>query len=100
MAKPKTSTKTLTPGEQLRAWRKSAQKSQSDIASAVGVATPTVCEWESGHRTPRLEHAVAIERATDGGVLVDAWGFDAGALREFAATRAAREANDSTKGAA
>jgi len=39
----------MTPAD-LRAWRKTAGLSQSELASALGVAVMTVSRWERGQR--------------------------------------------------
>jgi len=39
----------MTPAD-LRAWRKQADLSQSELATALGVATMTVSRWERGSR--------------------------------------------------
>ena len=43
------------------------------IAESIGVSKPTISLWESGKRTPRLEHIRAIEKYTNGAVTADDW---------------------------
>lgn len=42
--------------------------SQSALARSVGVTQASVSLWSQGKRRPRIEHALAIEAATDGSV--------------------------------
>jgi DNA-binding transcriptional regulator YiaG len=42
-----------------RLLRERAGLSQSDIARALNVGSPTVCRWESGERDPGREHLAA-----------------------------------------
>ncbi|MDL4815490.1 helix-turn-helix transcriptional regulator [Actinomadura opuntiae] len=48
-----------------RQTRVAAELTQGEIAKAVGVAQPTVAQWENGNRTPRgaaaLRYAAVLE---------------------------------------
>lgn len=51
-------------GEQLKAWRTSAGLSQFEAGELIGVKQPTWCEWENDTALPRVEHALALAKAT------------------------------------
>lgn len=57
----------------LSAWRKAAEKSQTECAEAVGVRQATWSEWEAGHRSPRIKHALAIAKMSGGKVPITVW---------------------------
>ena len=46
----------------LRAERLNIAASQRDIARALHVSVPTVCQWERGTRSPSLQHAIEWAR--------------------------------------
>lgn len=50
-----------------------AGKTQRWLAARVGVRPATVCAWCSGASTPRPEHMIRIEQATEGEVPVSDW---------------------------
>lgn len=56
------------PPKVLRMWRISLGLTQAQVAAALGVAVPRVCEWETGAVTPRqrnLDRWVEVLRAAD-----------------------------------
>lgn len=59
--------------EALSAWRKSAGKSQTECAETLGVRQATWSEWEAGHRSPRIKHALAIAKMSGGAVPIEVW---------------------------
>lgn len=46
--------------------RKKANLTQTEVAKRVGVATAAVSLWESGRRTPRVDHAKKLVRVLPG----------------------------------
>jgi DNA-binding XRE family transcriptional regulator len=60
----------MTLGAQkLLAWRIAAGISQKVAGARVGVCQPTWRDWETGTKTPRLEHAFDIKKLTKRQVL-------------------------------
>ena len=56
------------PPKVLRMWRISLGLTQAQVAVALGVAVPRVCEWETGAVTPRqrnLDRWVEVLRRAD-----------------------------------
>ena len=49
-------------GDRIRALRLARKEDQVDVAVAVGVARPTVTEWETGRKKPRREKLQAMAR--------------------------------------
>lgn len=45
---------------QIRQLREQKGMTQRDLAHAVGVSQPTVCDWENGKMTPELPKAVRL----------------------------------------
>lgn len=60
-----------TPHEALRAWR--GERTVVSCAALVGVKHPTWLDWEAGKKRPRIEHAIEIEKLTEGAVPVIGW---------------------------
>lgn len=61
-------------GAELRRNRSRTGVTQEALAKQTIVARPTIGAFETGHRAPRLEHAVAIDDALSaGGALVQLW---------------------------
>jgi transcriptional regulator with XRE-family HTH domain len=54
----------MTPGQTLRAWRKSRRLSQKDAALAAGISQAAWCEYENDEKLPRVQQAVALARLT------------------------------------
>lgn len=75
---------------QLRAWRKSTERTLKECSEAVGVSHSLWSEWEQGTRKPTLEGAIGIEKLTEGNVPVEVWGFSASSLLAVAAARTLR----------
>lgn len=76
----------------LKAWREESGLAQSAAAKKIGVRQPTWCEWESGGRTPQLDHAIRIEVLSEGRCPIESWADDpevARAMREALRRRAA-----------
>ena len=48
------------PPTSLVALRLAAGWTQDELAARLGVATPTICHWESGAFLPRLDRALAL----------------------------------------
>ncbi|MDH6109507.1 transcriptional regulator with XRE-family HTH domain [Kitasatospora sp. MAP12-15] len=55
-------------GRDLRRMRRAAERTQADVADALGVRRPTVAKWESGETFPEAERLSALA-ATLGGTL-------------------------------
>ena len=55
-------------GRDLRRMRRAAERTQADVADALGVKRPTVAKWESGETFPEAERLAALA-ATLGGTL-------------------------------
>ncbi len=57
------------PPKVLRMWRISLGMTQAQVAAALGVAAPRICEWETGAITPRQRNldrwAEVLRRADD-----------------------------------
>lgn len=56
-------------GARIKAARLAAGFSQFELARRAGVSERNIVRWENNRHTPRLEHLIAIARAT--GVSVD-----------------------------
>lgn len=59
------------PGEKLREWLKSNDKTQAWLAQETDASQASVSEWVSGRRIPGLPAAVRIERLA--GIPVAEW---------------------------
>lgn len=55
-------------GRRVRAVRRAAELTQSEVAKAVGVADPTVASWETGHSSPDGEKLPALARVLGRGL--------------------------------
>lgn len=73
MSEPNTTAPRATPGQALAAWRKSAEKTQTECAAAVDVRQNTWSEWEADSKQPQIKYAIRIERLTGGAVPVTCW---------------------------
>ncbi len=56
MAKP-------TPGQLLRAARERLEKTQAEMAEALGVTQPLIARWESDNALPRTEDVRSVAAA-------------------------------------
>lgn len=52
-------------GERIRQARLKAGMTQVQLARAINTSERNVVRWESGRNAPRVEHLVAIAKATD-----------------------------------
>jgi transcriptional regulator with XRE-family HTH domain len=48
--------------KEAKAWAKKNRGGASEIGKALGVERQTVANWISGHRTPMVEHLIALEK--------------------------------------
>ncbi|MFB4275797.1 helix-turn-helix transcriptional regulator [Nonomuraea sp. MTCD27] len=56
--------------QRFRALRETQGRDQNEIAAAIGVAQPSISNWENGHRTPRTHHAAAWATALNHRLIV------------------------------
>ena len=57
----------------LTKWREERDLSQTALAKTLGVAQPTVSDWEAGRKTPRTKHVLAIAKLTKNAVPLADW---------------------------
>lgn len=57
----------------LHDWLAKTHTTQLEFSEKSGIPQPLVSRYASGKGRPHLENALAIERATDGKVPVEAW---------------------------
>ena len=48
----------ITVGRRVRMWRELLGVAQADLARRIGVTPSTVCDWESGRHSPKVERVV------------------------------------------
>jgi transcriptional regulator with XRE-family HTH domain len=53
-----------------------SDRSETDLAAAVGCTQATINRYKNGERFPKADVARQIERATDGAVPFDVWRSD------------------------
>jgi transcriptional regulator with XRE-family HTH domain len=58
---------------QLVDWRRIKNKTQADVAKALGVIVVTVSRWERGERTPSTKFQIEILKLTHGRVKPNDW---------------------------
>jgi transcriptional regulator with XRE-family HTH domain len=57
----------------LERWLKKNRLSQNQFAEQSGISQSLLSKYIRGARRPNVDQALAIERATDGGVPVEQW---------------------------
>lgn len=62
-----------TPGTVLRLWRERIGIRQAELARRLGVSAPSVSDWESDKKSPRIQHAIAIDTLSGGEVPMSVW---------------------------
>ena len=60
-------------GARLSAWRDAADRTQTDVAAALGARQPMLSEWERGTRCPPTHIQSAIETMTGGIIPAAEW---------------------------
>lgn len=88
-----TTTDLTKAGAALRAWREGAGKEQAALARELGVAPPSLCDWEYGRRRPSSDNALVLDAMSGGAVPVSLWGYPQAVLDAVSAI-AARNAGD------
>lgn len=63
----------MTAPEALRKWREDKQLSQPEAGKRVGVTASTWCDWEQGNKSPTVDRALDLQKATGGTVTVAMW---------------------------
>jgi transcriptional regulator with XRE-family HTH domain len=58
---------------QLVDWRRIKNKTQADVAKALGVIVVTVSRWERGERVPTSKFQIEIFKLTSGRVTPNDW---------------------------
>lgn len=76
-------------GDRLRKARNDAGMTQAQLARAAGVSERNIVRWENNQHTPRIEHLIAISKAT-GTPMEELYGDDAEADRAMLAELHAR----------
>ena len=69
----KASTVHCPAGKALIAWMAERRIRDCQLAGVIGVNGALFSHWLRGTSTPRVHHAVAIDRLTSGAVPVSAW---------------------------
>jgi transcriptional regulator with XRE-family HTH domain len=57
----------------LRSWMKRKGVTQAQLSEMTGIQQPLISKYLRGVQRPQLDNALAIERATNGDVPVEAW---------------------------
>lgn len=59
--------------ESLKKYLEDNDEGRSAFAKRAGVSAQALSDWLSGRRSPDVTSAVAISKATEGGVTVESW---------------------------
>lgn len=59
--------------DRLIEWLASTKTTQLQLSERSGIPQPLISKYVTGKQRPNIDNALAIERATDGEVPVEAW---------------------------